>query len=633
MKRILSLFLAFAMIFSSAFAMSFTDVPRSASYADAVENLTNLGIVSGYNGEFNPSGKLSRAEIAKIVVKAGGFSSYVADNSGIIMFDDVKLGEWYTGYVNTVARQRILIGYPDGKFMPDKSLTYAEATTIILRLLGYTPEVLGDNWPYAYMIKAKDLGITGSLSFGDNDYITRADFAVIMDKALKCNKYNSDKKLMDNVSALDLSDPVVVSGSVSASLSKLGVSDFSSVRVIKDGYMSEVSAIELDDVIYLCEDNDTVYVYSDKVSGIYEEAYPSKLNPVTVTISGKTFEIETSTAEGKLGERDNSYRINSRVTVLLGKDGKIVDVLGTKEGTSSTYGVILSVGVETKEDIKNENQQDRVVTVMTGDGAEVSYKTLKDYSDMIGYPGEISFDDQGYMTFKYKPNTVKVSGKIDGKNNKIGTRKLTENAKIIEMLYVPDTNTGVATAHLIELEDIKIDELSDRNVILAVESGSFNDISLLIVENVTDEKFDYGIISSNNNILGMGNGLGASQINSYGIITDGVDTMLNSDFYYSPDKFKKGTVVSFVRYGNTIQTLSALKKLDGSVCQALDMTRIKVGGEVYETAHDVQYYLYSEKGYTAMSYKTAEGYQGEKVRAYVDKDVRGNSLVRIIIFQ
>ena len=183
MKKILAVFTVFVLIYTSVSAMSYTDVADSATYAGAVENLTNLGIVSGYEGAYNPSGHLSRGEMAKIIVKAGGFSSYVADNSGIIMFDDVKLGEWYTGYVNTVAKQRILIGYPDGKFMPDKKLTYAEATTVILRLLGYTPEVLGDNWPYSYMIKADDLGITDGISFGDNDYITRADFAVIMDKA------------------------------------------------------------------------------------------------------------------------------------------------------------------------------------------------------------------------------------------------------------------------------------------------------------------------------------------------------------------------------------------------------------------------------------------------------------------
>ena len=549
------------------------------------------------------------------------------------MFDDVKLGEWYTGYVNTVAKQRILIGYPDGKFMPDKKLTYAEATTVILRLLGYTPEVLGDNWPYSYMIKADDLGITDGISFGDNDYITRADFAVIMDKALKCNKYNSDSKLIDTVSSLDLSDPVVVSGSTITALLRLGVSEPDSVRVIKNGYMSDTSSIELNDVVYFCEDNHTVYVYNDKVSGIYEEAYPSKLNPVSVKISGKTLEIETGVAEGKLGERDNSFRINSRVTVLLGKDGKIVDVLGTTAGTASTYGVILSTGMETGTDIKNENQQNRIVNVMTGDGVEVSYKTLKDYSDMIGYPGEISFDEQGYMTFRYVENKVNVSGKIDARNNKIGMRKLTDNAKIIEMLFVPDTNSGVATAHLIELEDVKIDELSRRNVILAVENGSFNDISLLIVENVTDEKYDYGIISSNNNILGEDMALSSARINSYGIITHGVDTIFSSEFYYSSELFKKGTVVSFVKNGNTIQAMSALKKVDGAICQEMDMTRIKIGGEVYETAHDVQYYLYSDKGYTGMSYSMAETHKGDRVRAYIDKDVRGNSLVRVVIFE
>ena len=71
LSRVLSVVLAVAMLCTMSFAVSadtYTDVSTSDSYYEAVEALTALGVVKGYEtGDFQPDGKITRAEAAAII--------------------------------------------------------------------------------------------------------------------------------------------------------------------------------------------------------------------------------------------------------------------------------------------------------------------------------------------------------------------------------------------------------------------------------------------------------------------------------------------------------------------------------------------------------------------------------------
>ena len=49
---------------------NFTDIPKDEESAKAIAELNSLGIISGFDGKFNPEGKLTRAHMAKIVNNA-----------------------------------------------------------------------------------------------------------------------------------------------------------------------------------------------------------------------------------------------------------------------------------------------------------------------------------------------------------------------------------------------------------------------------------------------------------------------------------------------------------------------------------------------------------------------------------
>ena len=169
-------------------------IPANAYYSDvaadqycyeAVNRLQDLGMVDGYeDGSFNPWGSLTRAEFAKLIVAvldkesdalAGGYAS---------AYPDVDQGSWAAPYIQYCTKQGILKGYADGTFQPDSRITYAEAVSVMVRALGYSESDIGYYWPNNFTTKASSLGIDEGLSVGANDYINRAQAAVMLDNML-----------------------------------------------------------------------------------------------------------------------------------------------------------------------------------------------------------------------------------------------------------------------------------------------------------------------------------------------------------------------------------------------------------------------------------------------------------------
>ena len=72
LKKVISSVAALTMVASSvaAFAVDFPDVESTASYAQAVQELSALDVISGYDdGTFGPDKLVTRAEITKMIVE------------------------------------------------------------------------------------------------------------------------------------------------------------------------------------------------------------------------------------------------------------------------------------------------------------------------------------------------------------------------------------------------------------------------------------------------------------------------------------------------------------------------------------------------------------------------------------
>lgn len=112
--------------------VSFSDVPDGAWYSDAVNTLASLGMIKGVgDNKFEPDRSITRAEFTAIAMR---FTKGTADGEN--SFSDVSADDWFYAQVVGSAKYGWISGYPDGTFRPNNTITRAEVTTIVNRMLG-----------------------------------------------------------------------------------------------------------------------------------------------------------------------------------------------------------------------------------------------------------------------------------------------------------------------------------------------------------------------------------------------------------------------------------------------------------------------------------------------------------------
>lgn len=196
MKRVLSLVLALSMVlgmFSFAFAGSNLKDIVGTDYEASVEALIELGVVNGYtDGTFQPEKVVTRAEMAKLLVVSAGLEPAADVAKGATRFSDVAGSHWASGYVNVAAEYGYIVGYPDGTFAPDKTVTYAEAVTMALRVLGYRTVVESKGtWPTNYIAKAGDLKMLEDITYGSySDGAKRGNVAKLIWNMLRTRMWD-----------------------------------------------------------------------------------------------------------------------------------------------------------------------------------------------------------------------------------------------------------------------------------------------------------------------------------------------------------------------------------------------------------------------------------------------------------
>ena len=184
---------------------------------DGMKLYIRRGYMMGVNGtEFNPSGTLTRAEMAQIIEnlleQSGDTVAFAPKN-----FNDVESGRWYNKAVNLVSSHNIMKGNPDGNFYPQKPVSIEELIVIAARLGGHTPQngnVFGIEkhyWSVHYIQTAYVKGWIGMDKFNPSAPITRGQAVQILNRSLNfgvdkefINKYGAQ---MNKFSDVTMSSP------------------------------------------------------------------------------------------------------------------------------------------------------------------------------------------------------------------------------------------------------------------------------------------------------------------------------------------------------------------------------------------------------------------------------------------
>jgi len=112
----------------------FTDVPENHWAANVIKELCQKGIIGGYpDGTFKPGNDITRAEFTKIIVKSLGLAE---EKPAAPTFKDVAPGDWCFGVVETAAKAGLAKGYGKGEFRPNAKITRQEIAAILVRALG-----------------------------------------------------------------------------------------------------------------------------------------------------------------------------------------------------------------------------------------------------------------------------------------------------------------------------------------------------------------------------------------------------------------------------------------------------------------------------------------------------------------
>lgn len=171
-KTFIALFVSIFLFQATGFAYdaTFSDVSSSHTNFVAIEYLVSNGTLQGYSdGTFKPSQTINRAELMKILVAGQGFDPVSSYSN---CFTDVGT-DWYAKYVCYAKEQGWVSGYSDGSFKPDQTVNRAEAAKMVMNAYGFTQatvesqatssfmftDVSSSDWFYGYVMALVDLDV------------------------------------------------------------------------------------------------------------------------------------------------------------------------------------------------------------------------------------------------------------------------------------------------------------------------------------------------------------------------------------------------------------------------------------------------------------------------------------------
>lgn len=330
-RKIISLLLALVLLVSAmpaAFAAgsSFTDIPDE-DVAMAAETLRLLGVVDGMSdGKFVPNGTLTRAQFCKMAVVMRGDEGQEPTYRSRTIFSDVASGHWARGYINLAAsgENAFISGMGNGLFAPDENITFAQAVTILVRLLGYSDADTGMQWPEGYINLADSIGLTEGIDLAAGAAITRGQAAELFCAMLNCYTKSGSVYLSrfgtvaEKVIILD-NDAVAADGSGGAVFTSAGT--FKTSVALDDSYVGERGTLVSDkgSLVVFVPGNDSKVTVSASVieAGWFKDSEGNRHTVPAATV------VYTSEAKKTWSELWLDMPIGSNITIYYDAKGSI----------------------------------------------------------------------------------------------------------------------------------------------------------------------------------------------------------------------------------------------------------------------------------------------------------------------
>ena len=487
-KRFLALLLAVCI------GVSMLVLPASAASSNtAVQTAVALGGLSAEQSA-QLDAPLTRGQFAKLLV---AFSAYrdgldLQGSTGTL-YKDVTSSNAYAACIRIAVQQGWTSGYTDGTFRPDDPVTLEEASTSILKLLGYDVTTLSGTFPMAQLNKAAALGLRANVTAVQGQTLTLEDGAKLLYNALTAKNaegqvYGTTLGFTVTNGQVDLSS--VLTSSMEGPFVAAGGESlpFTPAAVYRNDQLVSSAQLEAYDVYYYNASAQTVWIYSRKAAGRITAVSPSANAPTSVTVAGTSYTIASSAAAAQLSSL-NGGGVGQVVTLLLGMNNEAVAVLTGDQAEEVFYGVVQTASRSLVEENGADVQQE--VSVFCTDGVTRTVNIDKNLNYPAGWLVKITVNENGEQVDSLA--TSSVSGTINADGTALGDISFAQDVEILDT-----TSEGVAgTVRPSRLSGVTLSSLDVRYY----TTNASGEIDRLILKDVTGDLWTYGVLDDVKNLI------------------------------------------------------------------------------------------------------------------------------------
>lgn len=430
LKRALCMALSAVMLLGMmviASAATFTD-GDTVVHTEAVDTMTALKIINGMpDGSFNPTGTVTRAQMAKMICIAlnGGRDPQLGTTT--TSYTDT-VGNWAAGYIEYCTNLGIVAGRGNGIFDPNGTVTGTEAAKMLLVAIGYDASAegfTGASWAINVNVRANQKDLFDELAtLNPSAGLSRDNAAQMVYNAISALMVKYEYKLVAGTDGT-LSTKAVAEDDTMSILEKkfdmtteYGVITYVSYNSDKDEYTYTVTPDTDSTITSFTSDvdysnlfmMDTKIMYkgddTDNVYGVYA-------NDSSVLVSGVVDVLPT------IADTDTSFKYDG-VTYKLGDDADAIEVYNFNVNTAvanklNAYETAITEAYSFNLIDNTGDGKADLVVVYPFTVEQVSYVGANTFTTNTG---SVDKDDVNYYTGMAKDDFVKVVAAVNTVDNK-----------------------------------------------------------------------------------------------------------------------------------------------------------------------------------------------------------------------
>lgn len=609
-------------LLAAALAVSMLTLPAGAvSQSTALETIQALGILAGDSqGNLNLSSAVTRAEFVTMMTAASSYKDTVGSGYGVSLFKDVKSGHWASEYIRLAVEQNWMTGYTDGTFRPGRTITLEEACTALLRLLGYDASSLAGSFPTAQLSKAGAVGLLDDVTAKQGQTLTRQDCVTLFYHLLLAETkagavygttlgYTVKNNEVDyaTVVSADTKGPYVADNGGGLTL------PFTPTAVYVDGALSDQSQVKQYDVYYYNSGLRTVWVYTDRATGTLTDLSPSKTAPTSATVAGVTYSIGSSTASYKLSSQ-GQFSQGDVVTVLLGMDGDIVDVVSAQNSETTYYGVVIA---STKAASSSSTSSSSTTSAQAQTQVACSDGTVRTFyhsggAQSVGKLVSVAVTQSGTTLSAISKRSL--SGTVNSAGTRFAGYSFADNVEILDT----DGDGGYARIYPSRLAGYS---LTDDDV-LFYSLDSTGSIDCLILDEATGDTYTYAFVTQATSKTD-----GNSLSGSYTYLQNGQSHSVSGQQTYSVKV--GGARLTFSDNG----ALKGMRQLSSVNLTGLTSLTATAGSSKYALAEDVMVLLRDsgQQGYYPTTLSAINSTDYSLVGWYDNQGASAGGRIRILV--